>query len=814
VYATGGPDFDALTYREFFKYFRYGKRKAGPNYLDDRGKNVCRRADGKEAMIRTREIRVTKAEDAFMHLLMLNHPWRSDVDSWIGVGKDHETYQSLALEVLGRDRIEELAEDLLVVLDYGNVYENPVVEPAANLPKDIEWTEDQRNVLDMVRCRLQSRQDCLILVTGAAGTGKSTVLEEIHRIAKNELFEPIRLAPSGVAAVNIKGQTLHRWFRLTKLGRQFPEGNSYDVRLQLMDIADQALSPIFLIDEVSMISGAILSVLSKTLQEAANVDSGVPFGGFPVILFGDFGQLGPVNKSLAATDWVWNSEVYQSFERVDLIQPCRQSGDVEFKSMLDDIRRGVVTGTMASLFFEICNQSETIPDDAIHLYPKKKEVEELNLKRLKSLPGEFWYSVASDNAGITRDSSKREAIEAETGLISILQLKVGARVMCTSNVDVAGGIVNGTTGEVVQFYGQHVVQVKEDNTGRIFNIQKEFRRTRFNGQERRQFPLILAWGLTIHKSQSLTLNKVVVNLCDVFASGQAYVAMSRVRTRNDLFINNWSARGLLSVKHAVKTRLTKLSEASRTPEDEETEKLEQCPESQEEIGVAEQRGLNEMQLQGWKEILNSVLSYQVEQGYYLPDGQEENAPYPSLPLPPNPSGSNLESNEDLDVIDDERLEGWKVRNNAQLDDVRNDVVSEEDARWKGWDVGTSAKFDEARSEVISADKVETTPENGTFRDDMFNFRSKKRTYSDSDSSEPNVAVNNARVKKSKKRKPIPSKKRARRGSSAVTTDSDNDDDGNQRGLGSVSVKRRAAVGVADTKPRKRRKDSPNNASKT
>ena len=104
--------------------------------------------------------------------------------------------------------------------------------------------------------------------------------------------------------------------------------------------------------------------------------------------------------------------------------------------------------------------------------------------------------------------------------------------------------------------------------------------------------------------------------------------------------------------------------------------------------------------------------------------------------------------------------------------------------------------------------METTPKNGTFRDDMFNFRSKKRTYSDSDSSEPNVAVNNASVKKNKKRKLIPSKKRARRGSSAVATDSDDDYDANQRGLGSVSVKRRAAVEVADTKPRKKTKRLP------
>lgn len=603
---NGMPDFENMTYPEYFKFFRFGKRKNAPNYVDGRGKHVCRRGLGKEALIRTREIKVTRSEDAFMHLLMLNHPWRTEVESWIGAGMNHETYQSLAVEVLGRDRIEVLANGLLAVLDYGQIYEVVVDDHIINMPRDIEWTEDQKNALDIVRHRLQSKKECLILVTGAAGTGKSTVLDEIHRVAKNERFEPIRLAPSGVAAVNIKGQTLHRWFRLTMSGRQSPEGNSYAIREQLMDIADQGLSPVFLIDEVSMISGDMLGVLSKALQEAVNADSGVPFGGIPIIMFGDFGQLGPVNRSLDRTDWIWNSEIYRRFERIDLIQPCRQSGDVEFKSMLDDIRRGKITSNMASMLMEICDRSLVIPGEAIHLYPFKRDVDKFNLNKLQDLPGEDWYSVAYDNARITKNVDKRRAIESETGLASVLWLKIGARVMCTSNVDVAGGIVNGTTGKVVRFYDQFVVQVREDMTGRIFNIQQECRRTKFDGQERRQFPLVLAWALTIHKCQSLTLDKIVVNLRDVFASGQAYVALSRVRTRYDLFIRNWSAKGLLSVKHAVVTRLTKDSEASRTEDDEELDKQE---ERDSERGGADvcNVGQNELRLQGWEDFTNSVL---------------------------------------------------------------------------------------------------------------------------------------------------------------------------------------------------------------
>ena len=133
----------------------------------------------------------------------------------LGPDKEHETYQSMAADErhLGRDRIKQLAKGLLVVLDGGNVYGNPANEDITDEPEHLQWTEDQKRVIDAVKDRLHSMDGCRILVTGAAGTGKSAVLGEICRMVKKERFEPIRLAPSGVAAVNIGGQTLHRWFR-------------------------------------------------------------------------------------------------------------------------------------------------------------------------------------------------------------------------------------------------------------------------------------------------------------------------------------------------------------------------------------------------------------------------------------------------------------------------------------------------------------------------------------------------------------------------------------------------------------------------
>lgn len=219
--------------------------------------------------------------------------------------------------------------------------------------------------------------------------------------------------------------------------------------------------------------------------------------------------------------------------------------------MLDDVRRGELTLDMYRVFLEIHKAPRPFPDDAIHLLLYKREVAEINCKKLHDLPGEEWYSIAINDAGMTWDQAKCEALEVETGLLSVLQLKIGARVMCMSNIDVAHSLVNGTTGVVTNIYGSSIVQIRMCNTGKTFKIQPECRLTRNNGQEQWQFPLVLAWAITIHKCQSLTLSKAIVHLHNIFTSGQAYVALSQVHTRGDLFIEDWSLGGLLNIKHTI-----------------------------------------------------------------------------------------------------------------------------------------------------------------------------------------------------------------------------------------------------------------------
>lgn len=136
-----------MTYTHFFKYYCYGKMKNNPFYIDLRGVYVTERAFGKEALIRKRDVNSTNSEDAFMHLLMLHHPWTKDVDTWIGPDTEHETYQSLALEHLGQEEIGRLAKGLLVVLDHPNAYDNPVNQENPDQLEDFQWMDDQKRFL-------------------------------------------------------------------------------------------------------------------------------------------------------------------------------------------------------------------------------------------------------------------------------------------------------------------------------------------------------------------------------------------------------------------------------------------------------------------------------------------------------------------------------------------------------------------------------------------------------------------------------------------------------------------------------------------
>lgn len=584
-------DFESVSYKEFYENFRYGKTVHGQNFKDRKGRDVCVRDIKKNrAIIRTRHFSITNPESTFMQLLMLHWPTRVDVDGWIDPNSDIKSFREFAIAVLGREKIVTLAPHLSSLLEYcqNNTVMAELHSPEQKTEPELDLdllhlTVDQLTAFNCIKDRLENVSDasvnCQMFITGAAGTGKSTLLRVVARFAKSENFEIIRLAPSGVAAVNIGGQTIHRWFRIARMqkGNSFIVGNLFTIREQIVEIQALGKKILFLVDEASMISGSLLSTMEETLSITTGFsderNNPGRFGGLPIIFFGDFGQLGPVCKGETKVDWIWRSPVYSFLERHDLINPCRHGMDSEFKYLLDRVREGAIDKRSATVILEILGKSTVIPDNAVRLMTHKMPANQYNDKKHSELPGEEYLSIAYDNGAVIKDKYKLNMIYQETGLLTVLKLKVGSLVMCTSNVSASEGVVNGTVGSVVGIYKNNIdskydIVEMETEGGKRFKVCKEKRLSRLGYHERFQFPLILSWAMTIHKSQSLTLPKAAVSLRNVFTSGQVYVAMSRVRTRDDLYIIDIDLKKIAEVANCVKSRLSKSSEENRGFEDD------------------------------------------------------------------------------------------------------------------------------------------------------------------------------------------------------------------------------------------------------
>lgn len=372
-----------------------------------------------------------------------------------------------------------------------------------------------------------------IFITGKAGTGKSTLLSYFIEHTQKQIAI---LAPTGVAAINVNGETIHSFFRFLpnitveeakKKGRQQRKNELY-----------KNLGTI-IIDEVSMVRADLMDCVDAFLRAAR--ETGKPFGGIQMIFIGDLYQLPPVVTSqerphfanVYQSPWFFHSEVFQngnfSMKFVELEKIYRQKNG-DFIELLNAIRTNTVT---AKHIKTINHRLKTTTDsDTISLTSTNDRANVINQTKLAQLK-----SRSRTFKGTIEGSFDVKHLPTE----QTLNLKVGAQIMFVNN-DSAGRWVNGTIGSVTKI-GQESICAKINSGGNVevsphtWDLYKYYfdENSRTLSQEAvgsfTQIPVRLAWAITIHKSQGKTFDRVKIDLDrGSFASGQTYVALSRCRT--------------------------------------------------------------------------------------------------------------------------------------------------------------------------------------------------------------------------------------------------------------------------------------------
>ncbi len=381
-----------------------------------------------------------------------------------------------------------------------------------------------------------------VFLTGNAGTGKTTLINEFKSLTDKNLSI---VAPTGVAAVNVGGETIHSFFG-------FPpnvtvERAVFDAKRTKKGKIFQSLE-VLVIDEISMVRADLLDCIDIFLQTVRKMR--VSFGGVRVIMVGDLHQLPPVVSpaereaiySLYQSPYFFSSQVFQKLSSglysqiiyIELLTIYRQK-DPKFIGILNRIRNKKALPEDLDILNQCVIDSENI-DDHILLTTINETADRVNDLRLGEIDGPLHVF----HATVIGDFSEKQSPAAQS-----LSLKTGAKVMLLNN-DPANRWINGTVGTLFRVSGNEVfVKLENGEVESVEAVTWNSYKTRFNEEENKlesfevgsfkQLPLRLAWAITIHKSQGKTFQKVAVDFGrGAFTHGQAYVALSRATTLGGL----------------------------------------------------------------------------------------------------------------------------------------------------------------------------------------------------------------------------------------------------------------------------------------
>jgi ATP-dependent DNA helicase PIF1 len=387
-----------------------------------------------------------------------------------------------------------------------------------------------------------------LFITGRAGTGKSTLLHLFRNTTRKKC---VVLAPTGVAALNVQGQTIHSFFGFP--GKFFGQEDIKKRKDRRLYIKMEVL----IIDEISMVRAEMIDHIDLFLR--INRENPAPFGGVQVVFFGDLFQLPPVVatpeeqhffQTYYESPYFFSAKVLKEhdimagefhLEMMELTKVYRQSAR-HFIRLLDAVRSGEVDYDDLDDLNERYVKDFNDKNYFITLSPRNAVVDEINSRELRCLTTQEFSFIAELTGAFDPKQAPCEPV---------LKLKLGAQVMFVKN-DPKREFVNGTIGKIVRLNQDNIVVEVEDRDGTLKNLDVErqtwdiMRYTLADGGTNisaesvgsyKQYPLRLAWAMTIHKSQGKTFDKVIIDLAGgAFEAGQTYVALSRCRTLDGIVL--------------------------------------------------------------------------------------------------------------------------------------------------------------------------------------------------------------------------------------------------------------------------------------